>query len=298
MKGKTWIVYKYQLRGAPPNKGYIGQTCVGLERRDKDHQYIATAKRIDGRWASSLAWSNALRKYGRQAFDLVVLETHDTFEAAVSAEVRHIAACKTHRRHGGYNSTLGGEGVSDLSEDARRRHKENSTAANQSAEKRARIAAAQRGRTISPEQRAQISARHKGKKRSPEAVAKMAATNRGRKYSPETKAKMSLAAKGRRPSPEILERAQAAWRGRKHTDETKRRIAEASRARVVSKETRAKISAVHKGKFVSLATREKLANRNISVETRAKMSAAYWALSPEEKERRKAAVSTAHRGKS
>ena len=98
-----WSIYKFQLRGAPPNKGYIGLT-VNLAVRDLSHQMAAFA---DGSWRKSNAWAKALREYKREAFDLVVLETHSTEEAAHAAERRLIAEHKTHVSHGGYNADHG-----------------------------------------------------------------------------------------------------------------------------------------------------------------------------------------------
>jgi len=53
----------------------------------------------------------------------------------------------------------------------------------QSAERRAKIGAAHKGRVITPEQRARISASLTGRKQDPEVVARRNASNRGRKWS-------------------------------------------------------------------------------------------------------------------
>ena len=65
------------------------------------------------------------------------------------------------------------------------------------AEYRANMSAAHRGKVLSEEHRAKIGAAGKGRKHSDEARAKMSASQRGRVLSVETRAKLSVAAKGR-----------------------------------------------------------------------------------------------------
>jgi hypothetical protein len=103
-----WLVYMYIRRGGLPNEAYIGITAQPLQSRDGSHQMLAFRKLANGNWALSTAWANALRTYERPAFDLVVLERHNTEEAARAAEKRLIAEHKTHARQGGYNGVLGG----------------------------------------------------------------------------------------------------------------------------------------------------------------------------------------------
>lgn len=84
-------------------------------------------------------------------------------------------------------------------------------------ETRAKMSAAQRGRTFSSEHRAKISAGLRGRKLSPESIAKMAAANRGRPRSPEAIAKTAAANSGRTRSPEsIAKMVAAAQRGSKN----------------------------------------------------------------------------------
>ena len=106
-----------------------------------------------------------------------------------------------------------------------------------SAEHRAKLSAANKGRNPSPETRAKISAAASNP--SPETRAKMSAA--GSNPSPETRAKLSAAHKGRIKSPETRAKMSAAGKGRKHSPE--HRAKNSAARRNPSPETRARISA-------------------------------------------------------
>ena len=116
-----------------------------------------------------------------------------------------------------------------------------------SAEHRAKIGAASKGRTPSPEIRAKISAAQQGRIFSPEHRAKISAANSNPKA--ETRAKMSAANKGRKHSPEARAKISAA--ARNPSPERRAKIGAASKGRVFSPEQRAKISAANKGRVFS-----------------------------------------------
>ena len=100
------------------------------------------------------------------------------------------------------------------------------------------------GRAVSAETKAKLSAANKGKLMSDEAKAKMSKAKKG--MSDETRAKMSAAAKGKKLSPETRAKQSAANKGRRSPTEGKPR----------SDETRAKQSAALKGKTLSPETKE------------------------------------------
>ena len=138
------------------------------------------------------------------------------------------------------NLTDGGEGVSGRGTSVETRAK--ISAANKgrtfSPEHRTRLGAASKGRRLSfsAEHRAKLSAAlagRKGRDHSPETRAKLSAANKGRTFSPETRAKLSAAAKGRKPSPETRAQISAALTGRKgctHGSETRARLSAAASA--------------------------------------------------------------------
>jgi hypothetical protein len=161
-----------------------------------------------------------------------------------------------------------------------------------SAESRALIAANSRGRTHTAESRALIGAAHRGMKHTAEALAKMSEASKGRVISPEHRAIISALHTGKVNSAETRARMSIAQTGRVHSDETRERIRAARLGTVASDETRARLSAAKRGHAVTAETRERLrivktggvhspqsiarmveAKKNISPETRAKMSA-------------------------
>lgn len=78
-----------------------------------------------------------------------------------------------------------------------------------------------RGLIASAETRAAMSAAHKGRKHSDEAKAKIAAANRGKnRFTPEQIARMSVERQGRRHTPEALEKIAATSRGRERSAES------------------------------------------------------------------------------
>lgn len=107
-----------------------------------------------------------------------------------------------------------------------------------SAETRAKQSAYRKGVPLSAEVRANMSAGHKGKKINPDTVAKIAAANRGKKRTPEQIEAMRKRLTGRKLSPEHVAKLKphlakniARFRGRKHTPESRARMAAICQAR-------------------------------------------------------------------
>lgn len=230
---KQYIIYKYQRRGAPPNKGYIGWT-VELPKRDRRHQSLASL-------SSRLPWSRALRKHGREAFDLVVLETHATKDAARAAEIRLIAEHKTHVRHGGYNSTSGGDGSPDMPEDVKRRWHEAQAIAKACPKYKAHMGTLSKIRWADPEYTARTSAVIKIAKNKPEQKAR--ARHKGTaQWTPEYTAYMSAAARERWADPEFKARSVAVMKAG-IDPECKARMGKISSARWADPDYNARVSA-------------------------------------------------------
>lgn len=100
------IIYKIQnkLNG----KIYIGQTMKDVNRRIAEH--LKAQSHI----------GNALRKYGIQCFDVMVIDVANDREILCDKEMEYINLydCK---HPNGYNHTDGGEGVLNLSQESRDR---------------------------------------------------------------------------------------------------------------------------------------------------------------------------------
>lgn len=124
-----WIIYlaKNRING----RRYVGATRKTLEHRRKRHIYDATHGK-----AYCRVFHAAIRKYGADAFDWLVLEMCETIEKAMATEKETIKRLKPE-----YNIAAGGRGIV--------------------------------GVPWSPERRAKILATMVGRKRTPEQIARM-----------------------------------------------------------------------------------------------------------------------------
>jgi group I intron endonuclease len=157
-----------------------------ITRRETGEQYVGiTSQKKGARWAQHKSQaklgrvshlSNALRKYGVDAFDYLEVAAFETYEQAQLAEMTSITFAQPV-----YNITAGGEGAPGLQHTAAARAKmsaarvgnQNSLGCKPGAETRAKLSAAKKGVPKSPEHRAAIGAAHVGMKRSPEACERM-----------------------------------------------------------------------------------------------------------------------------
>lgn len=193
-------------------KLYVGKTGQPVARRMAAHRTEA----FGNTWRSNSIFHRAIRKYGFDAFSVIVLGTAETQQELSELEKHFIRVLKT-RSPRGYNLTEGGEGLV--------------------------------GYKPTPETIARMSAAQRGKRLSPETIARRSAAIRGQKRSVETRARMSLASRGRKHTPEACAKMAAAKRGKKHTPEARANMAAARRGNtnhrgcVASAETRAKQAA-------------------------------------------------------
>ena len=209
---KTGVIYRIYHRESM--KSYVGKS-VDPERRICDH--------LGGR-SSSPALRNAIKKYGKDAFCVEILES-DVQEAILSKmEILHIRFFNCKAPYG-YNLTDGGEGISGLQFSLETRQK--------MSESLKGIPAWNKGKTgvYSDETRQKMSESKKG----------IPAWNRGKTgvYSDETLRKISESKKGI-----------PAWNKGKtgvYSDETLQKMSEVRKGRACSPETRRKISEANKG---------------------------------------------------
>jgi hypothetical protein len=98
---KHWTVYCHIHRTT--GRRYVGLTSQDWKKRWNQH--ISRSKRSKGgRWH----FPNAVRKYGKDAFDHEVLEVCDTLEEANTAEVRWIEHFDSTNPEKGFNLLKGG----------------------------------------------------------------------------------------------------------------------------------------------------------------------------------------------
>lgn len=89
----------YMVTNTINGKRYIGITGNGVSQRICEHFSHAKYTRNKGHFY------RAIRKYGRDVFTIMVMETHSTKDTAIAREIELIANIKPE-----YNSTLGGGG--------------------------------------------------------------------------------------------------------------------------------------------------------------------------------------------
>jgi hypothetical protein len=241
----------------PNGKSYIGITKRTAAIRFAEHVKVSRAGK------KQCAVHHAILKYGA---DVVMVETLavGNWPYLITIEVKAIALFGTRPPHG-YNLTRGGEGVVGFDQITRAKMGAANVGRTPVADARAKMSAAGSGRLCSVETRAKMR-----KPKSLEHRASMSAAQKGRTVSDETREKMrtshvgkTLSAEHRaklsRPMPETTRAAiSAANTGRKMSDSTRAKLGTTHKGKTVSAETRAKIGAANTGKIRSAETLSKL----------------------------------------
>ena len=247
----------YKITNTVNGKAYIGKTT-----RD------AKAKRINyhlNGHGSPLV-SNAVKKYGKDAFAYEILHDGIIPELLDSYEIEEIAKHNSVAPNG-YNIEAGGqcakpapETKKKLSDALKGRQAWNKG----KTFKELGLTHPFLGKKLSDEHRQNLSKGQRGKKkkpRSPEHCRKLSEVQKGKIVSEETRRKLSEARKGkphtnkgnkfslehRRKLSEAHKGKPSNRKGKKATLETRRKISEAGKGRKVSAETRRKMSASHSG---------------------------------------------------
>lgn len=208
------MIAVYRIMCLANNKNYIGITA------DLAHRLVVHFNEKSNRRRSTLL-ARAIRKYGKDNFQVFVLEEVKTWEEAWAKERYYIQLYDTYKVNG-YNMTLGGEGQPGLvhSEKTRRQ-----------------MAESHRGKSIGPNNPMY------GK---PSAM-------RGKKWSKESRDKLAASCKGRIPWNKGKKCPQLAGEnngffGKKHTSDSIERARKSRSWYKPSDETRFKQSMAHKGK--------------------------------------------------
>ena len=178
---QTGVIYRIYHKESM--KSYIGQT-VHPEKRIQKH--------FNG-YDTSPALHNAIKKYGKDAFAVEILECDVPEPQLSKMEILHIRFFNSKRPHG-YNLTDGGGGVRGI--EAWNKGKTGVY----SDETLKKLSEAQKGKTLSLETRRKISAAQTGKKHSPETRRTIGEANKGRRHGAETRRKMSVKKRPEYPS--------------------------------------------------------------------------------------------------
>ena len=165
-------------------------------------QYVGiTSQRLQSRWIghisdtysknSQLILHKAIRKYGKDNFSIESIYESESYEHILRMETYFINLIGTHKSNGGYNITMGGEGVVGLI------HTD---------ETRAQMSKSHIGNTHSNETKRKISESLTGRTHSKEHIENMSEATRGRVVSKEWRDNLSKAQTGRKHSQETIEK--------------------------------------------------------------------------------------------
>lgn len=221
-----YIIYKIVC--AANGKIYVGYTSKTAEERFETHL-------LNARWKRKTALYNAIRRYGADAFAVEEIARCGTHAEACEKEIFYIASLGS-KLPLGYNMTTGGDGVPLTPEqrEAANAKKRGVCSLRQWEASQRRI-----GSKASAETRAKLSAARRGRKQSPECVAKRKETIRRNR---EERAAAGLAdtPRPREPRPPRPRRPRV-WTAQDREKERQRALAQwTPEARAAAKERAAK----------------------------------------------------------
>jgi group I intron endonuclease len=207
----------YAIIQKSTNRRYIGSTA-DLAKRECDHfRNLKLNKHCNAKLQA--AWN----KYGADDFYWFVIVYNEDAHELLNLEQAWIDFYQTTKRKHGFNiSIFAGAPQRGIQHTPEARAKISAAGRRPcSEETRAKISAANKGRTRSPEQRAHLSKINTGKKLSPEVAEKLRQSLIGRKKTPEAIAKFSATRKGHIVTEETRAKISASKKGQKPSEEAK-----------------------------------------------------------------------------
>jgi len=174
----------YCIKNTINNKEYVGLTTRTLKERWKQH--IRESNR-EGGWEWNTPLGNAIKKYGKDSFEVFVLEECSSKTEMKQKEIQLIRERKSLASETGYNLTLGGDGRLGykLSEETKRKIGEGNLGKVMSNEAKEKMSVAAKKRSVGKPSPMD------GKKHTEESKQKIISFLTGRKHSEESKRKRS-----------------------------------------------------------------------------------------------------------
>ena len=174
----------YCIKNTINNKEYIGLTTRALEERWKQH--IRESNR-EGSWEWNTPLGNAIKKYGKDSFQIFVLEECSSETELKQKEIQLIKERKSLASETGYNLTLGGDGRLGykLSEETKRKIGEGNLGKIMSDDAKAKMSIAAKKRCVGKPSPMD------GKKHTDDALKKISESSKGRVFSEESRRKKS-----------------------------------------------------------------------------------------------------------
>ena len=174
----------YCIKNTINNKEYIGLTTRTLEHSWKQHIYESN-KQDSWEWNTPLG--NAIKKYGKDSFQVFVVEVCSSEAELKLKEIQLIKERKSLASETGYNLTLGGDGRLGykLSEETKRKIGEGNKGKTYTAESLEKMSVAAKKRSVG-----KLSPMD-GKKHTDDALKKISESSKGRIFSEESRIKKS-----------------------------------------------------------------------------------------------------------
>jgi group I intron endonuclease len=174
----------YCIKNTINNKEYIGLTTRTLEHRWKQHIYESNKK---DSWEWNTPLGNAIKKYGKDSFEVFVLEECSSETEMKQKEIWLIRERKSLASETGYNLTLGGDGRLGykLSEETKRKIGEGNFGKIMSDDARAKMSIAAKKRCVGKPSPMD------GKKHTDDSLKKISESSKGRVFSEESRRKKS-----------------------------------------------------------------------------------------------------------
>lgn len=184
----------YAAKNRKNGKLYIGKTIQPAQVRLNKHFRDAFNK---NNREYNTKFNRAIRKYGTDIWDLIIIEDNIKEQELNELEIFYIDKYDTY--NSGYNSTLGGEGISGHkhSEETKEKIRKSSTGRKHTEESKKKMSRVQKGKFVSEETKRKIGAAAKGR---------VSPRFTGKKHTEEAKRKISKAGLGRKLSKDILEK--------------------------------------------------------------------------------------------
>lgn len=199
----------YSITNVLTGKRYVGSS-QSIEQRFHNHR-----KQLRGGSHHSQKLQRSWIKHGEEAFIFEVLEPVEHSELLLSSEQKWIDVFKSSGDYG-YNilSTAGSHLGRKRTAECRAKMARAAKGRVLSAETRAKISTSRKGFVQTQAQRIKQSLAMRGRKLSAEHVAKIIAGNKGRVVSEETRAKIANAKRGKKASQSAKEHLSEAWKNR------------------------------------------------------------------------------------
>lgn len=174
----------YCIKNIINNKEYVGLTTRPLKERWKQHIYESN-KQDSWEWNTPLG--NAIKKYGKDSFQVFVLEHCISIDEMKQKEIQLIKERKSLASETGYNLTLGGDGRLGykLSEETKRKIGQGNLGKIMSVDAREKMSVAAKKRCVG-----KLSPMD-GKKHTDDALKKISQSSKGRIFSEESRRKKS-----------------------------------------------------------------------------------------------------------